>query len=70
MTLRCRECKGQLSATDGRRCPICGEENPLGYLQTTKWFWLFIGVILLVGGLVLIARLADGLGRIDQLPRH
>jgi hypothetical protein len=68
MALPCRECKEPINWYM-TRCPFCGAENPLGYSRGTKWFWASVGLILLGGFVVLVFKVADGLARIDSLPK-
>jgi hypothetical protein len=69
MALQCRECKERISWTAASRCPLCGAENPLGYSSGTKWFWVFLVLVLLCGFGVWLFKLAEGLARIDELPK-
>jgi hypothetical protein len=69
MALQCRECKERISWTAASRCPFCGAENPLGYRSQSKWFWAFVVLILLGGFVVWFHHLAEGLARIDELPK-
>jgi hypothetical protein len=69
MALECRECKERISWATASRCPFCGAENPLGYSSGSKWFWAFVVFILLGGFFVWFDHLAEGLARIDELPK-
>jgi hypothetical protein len=69
MALQCRECKVRISWTAASHCPACGAENPLGYKSQSKWFWAIVVLVLLGALFVLFQHLAEGLARIDELPK-
>jgi hypothetical protein len=69
MTLQCGECKERINWIAASRCPFCGAENPLGYSRGTKWFWASVVLILLVGFVVLLLKFAEGIAKIDSLPK-
>jgi hypothetical protein len=69
MALQCRECRERIGWTAASRCPFCGAENPLGYSSGTKWFWVSVALILLGGFMVLVSKFAEGIAKIDSLPR-
>ena len=68
MALQCRECKEPISWRM-TRCPFCGAENPLGYSPGTKWFWVTVALVLLGGFVVLFSKFAEGIAKIDSLPK-
>jgi hypothetical protein len=69
MALQCRECKQRISWTAASNCPFCGAENPLGYSRGTKWFLASVVLILLGGFVVLFLKFAEGIAKIDSLPK-